>query len=392
MSSTRNASETRPSKRVKRSPLIECPLCHEQIEKSLLSHHYQMELMQLDTPAASLSAKTRGKRSAAVAAWNNISGGRKELSTSEQVLNHVRKNRTNRRTRLTTNHDFTDDRPPSEEAYSIYDPNAIQTCFMCGELLHGSSDDINSHIDACLARTGGSESTNIDRHQTPSENPVNERGDHEEAFEEYTWAGQTRVRITTMLEGGLRAAGIQQSSSTSKKNTQESDVDDDLDIEDEGEEYGQAQYTEKDLFVRGAAGRSGDEESAALWEMVSGGAASETSLNPPSNESRPLESKPSPSTYHNHSAPPNDGAQLPDDSAPGSALLVASLRQRLRDLEQQPRLKCLICLDPYKHPLVSIVCWHVHCEECWLQSLVAKKVCPQCQKITVATDLRKIYL
>ena len=28
-------------------------------------------------------------------------------------------------------------------------------------------------------------------------------GEEEGEYEEYTWAGQTRVRVTTMLEGGL---------------------------------------------------------------------------------------------------------------------------------------------------------------------------------------------
>ncbi len=28
-------------------------------------------------------------------------------------------------------------------------------------------------------------------------------GEEEEKYEEYTWAGQTRVRTTTMIQGGL---------------------------------------------------------------------------------------------------------------------------------------------------------------------------------------------
>ena len=27
--------------------------------------------------------------------------------------------------------------------------------------------------------------------------------------------------------------------------------------------------------------------------------------------------------------------------------------------------------EPYTNPLASISCWHVHCEECWLRTLVS---------------------
>ncbi len=89
--------------------------------------------------------------------------------------------------------------------------------------------------------------------------------------------------------------------------------------------------------------------------------------------------------------------------------------------------------DSYTVPLTSIQCWHVHCEECWLRTLVrwtfiilhltkdvqhnhvtstsepcmllsvvlidklsfsqgAKKLCPQCNTITSPGDLRRVYL
>lgn len=54
--------------------------------------------------------------------------------------------------------------------------------------------------------------------------------------------------------------------------------------------------------------------------------------------------------------------------------------------------RCLVCLDVYQKPLVSVNCWHVYCEQCWLQTLGAKRLCPQCLTITSAADLRKIYL
>lgn len=77
-----------------------------------------------------------------------------------------------------------------------------------------------------------------------------------------------------------------------------------------------------------------------------------------------------------------------------SKLVIESLKSRIHQLENASRStpRCLICLESYKTPLTSIVCWHVHCEQCWLQTLGSKKLCPQCQKITTPSDLRRIYL
>ncbi|GFS18893.1 E3 ubiquitin-protein ligase RNF220, partial [Elysia marginata] len=63
------------------------------------------------------------------------------------------------------------------------------------------------------------------------EEPVDVEGE----FEEYEWAGQTRVRATSMLEGGFSGSGFQ----TSKKG---SDEDAELNVDgDDTEEYGKPQ-------------------------------------------------------------------------------------------------------------------------------------------------------
>lgn len=62
-------------------------------------------------------------------------------------------------------------------------------CFICGETLPSDLEAVNNHIDGCLnaAIEGVSEGGSADA---------------QEDWEEYTWAGQTRVRATAMLEGG----------------------------------------------------------------------------------------------------------------------------------------------------------------------------------------------
>ncbi|CAB1444705.1 unnamed protein product [Pleuronectes platessa] len=88
-----------------------------------------------------------------------------------------------------------------------------------------------------------------------------------------------------------------------------------------------------------------------------------------------------------------DVEMLSEDS---TLTTLDALKARIRDLEKQlskgDRFKCLICMDTYTTPLTSIQCWHVHCEECWLRTLGAKKLCPQCNTITSPGDLRRVFL
>ena len=79
-----------------------------------------------------------------------------------------------------------------------------------------------------------------------------------------------------------------------------------------------------------------------------------------------------------------------------SALLVLidSLKSQIKEQDKllSNAYKCKVCLDNYQTPLVSINCWHVLCEKCWLSALGAKKLCPQCKAITSPTDLRRIFM
>jgi len=81
-------------------------------------------------------------------------------------------------------------------------------------------------------------------------------------------------------------------------------------------------------------------------------------------------------------------------SSKSGFFVVESLKLRIKDLERSVANipQCKICLGGYNTPLVSINCWHVHCEQCWMATLGAKKLCPQCKVITCPGDLRRIYL
>lgn len=60
--------------------------------------------------------------------------------------------------------------------------------------------------------------------------------------------------------------------------------------------------------------------------------------------------------------------------------------------EEPDSARCVVCLDGFRKPVVSVGCWHVCCEACWCGTLGAKRLCPQCNRITSPDDLRRIYL
>ncbi|XP_067423993.1 E3 ubiquitin-protein ligase RNF220 isoform X1 [Emydura macquarii macquarii] len=220
----------------------------------------------------------------------------------------------------------------------------------------------------------------------------NENGNR---FEEYEWCGQKRIRATTLLEGGFRGSGFVVCSG--KENP---DSDADLDVDgDDTLEYGKPQYTEADIIPCTGEEPGEAKEREALRGAVLNGGTPSTRITP---EFSKWASDEMPSTSNGESSKQeamqktcknSDIEKITEDSA---VTTFEALKARVRELERQlsrgDRYKCLICMDSYTMPLTSIQCWHVHCEECWLRTLGAKKLCPQCNTITSPGDLRRIYL
>ncbi|NXM51315.1 RN220 ligase, partial [Gymnorhina tibicen] len=214
-------------------------------------------------------------------------------------------------------------------------------------------------------------------------------------FEEYEWCGQKRIRATTLLEGGFRGSGFIMCSG--KENP---DSDADLDVDgDDTLEYGKPQYTEADIIPCTGEEPGEAKEREALRGAVLNGGTPSTRITP---EFSKWASDEMPSTSNGESSKQetmqktcknSDIEKITEDSA---VTTFEALKARVRELERQlsrgDRYKCLICMDSYTMPLTSIQCWHVHCEECWLRTLGAKKLCPQCNTITSPGDLRRIYL
>ncbi|XP_071799644.1 E3 ubiquitin-protein ligase RNF220-like isoform X2 [Asterias amurensis] len=258
--------------------------------------------------------------------------------------------------------------------------SSVALCPICHEVLTGSAEDRNTHAVACLRKVN------------PGQEDVDEDIDvdgeeEEEGFEEYTWCGQTRVRATSMLDSRFSEAGFE-------VGRKETDCDAELNVDDDDTaEFGPEQFTEADIIPCPSDDSTEDKQRQALRDAVVG------------NDGRtsPLDSVPDPwlpstsSEQSSDSKLPNRTMNTGSMSAQ-SETIIDCLKTRVRELQEQvdsaaaSRIKCLICMDSFSVPLVSIQCWHVHCQQCWLRTLGAKKLCPQCNMITSPGQLRRIYL
>ncbi|KAJ8306520.1 hypothetical protein KUTeg_017065 [Tegillarca granosa] len=223
---------------------------------------------------------------------------------------------------------------------------------------------------------------------------VDVEGDGEQ-YEEYEWAGQTRIRATTMLEGGFAGSGFHVTSSKKQ-------VDEDVDLNvdgDDSEEYGKAHY-DISLTINLRYNEvhiipCSSDEPGEDWERqaIRGAMLGETSLDLSTKGSSRIKKESEDCDMADEESSPPMLNSI-EDVGGSAGEVIAALKSRLKDKEEERinKQKCLICMEQYKTPLTSIQCWHVHCEQCWLKTLGTKKLCPQCNMITSPGDLRRIYL
>ncbi|PIK43500.1 hypothetical protein BSL78_19659 [Apostichopus japonicus] len=342
-----------------------CPVCGLTIRKQEVESHFHSELQQLEKLTKEGSRSLRYPQRRKTLENNESKDGRSD-DRFEEYLRLKRKRETRRRPK---------EMRGCDEASTSGCTNDTE-CPVCGITLTGTAEQMNQHAEACLIQQSGE----IEN----SEGDVNV--DEDESFEEYTWAGQTRIRATTLLEGGLQGCGYK----TVKTSKDDNALDDDeLDVEgDESAEFGPPQFTEEDLIHL----------------------TDSPEQDPQSNGTGSLTEERNSNVYHdrgqqtkgdgrqNHSA---IGSGCSEHSGGNSGTadtteLIKSLKMEIVSLTEELKgkapLRCLVCLDAYKKPVVSVQCWHVYCEDCWMRTLGAKKLCPQCQMITNPGQLRTIYL
>jgi hypothetical protein len=240
---------------------------------------------------------SKGKRGAAVVARRQLEGKgkKKHASVHEETLERIQKNRSKRADRLKhinnpggghhhTLPDSTDDSQVALQVMMQEEGGAdIQTCFICNEQLYGDLEAVNLHIDNCLSNPNASNTQEEEQEEEEADMDYSDNDDQpntasptaaasqSSGWEEYEWAGQRRVRATAMMEGGYGGAGF---ATTSKAEVDEEN-EEDLDVEDDdAAQFGQSQYTERDIVVNID---DDTEDASALREMVSGGASTRTS-------------------------------------------------------------------------------------------------------------------
>lgn len=193
------------------------------------------------------------------------------------------------------------------------------------------------------------------------------------------------------------------------------DEDEDLNVDgDDTQIYGPPQYSERDVIVPMIDESEKEKnDNNYLRKLVTGHDATtivstthsdsidnninsaensnSNNYNTSSNESASYNMNNSSSNLGNVCSTTNSGN---DTASIIGGHVIESLKAKIREYENQisNKVKCLICMDEFRNPAVSICCWHVHCEECWLRTLGARKLCPQCNMITSPSDLRRIYM
>ena len=178
----------------------------------------------------------------------------------------------------------------------------------------------------------------------------------EDGWEEYEWAGQRRVRSSS-----LRLARGQDCSSN-QVTIQRTEEEEELDIlgNDEDEE----QKGENDQVARGSSVE-------ATFEVEAPSNAACPSLTSENSGTRPLDN--------------TEGGEGEEN------ILAEDSKDYLETPEEKGEM-CKICMSSYSRPLVSTSCWHVHCQTCWLRALGAARVCPQCKAPVKPDDLSRVFL
>ncbi|CAH1772907.1 unnamed protein product [Owenia fusiformis] len=325
-----------------------CPACGLSLRVGEIQSHYALEIERLER---SNSRKGASRESTPLGRKNvplTPSSGRRGTPSLEAVaqsrFESYLRVKLNRQSRLNAKNRIK--RRKQEES----------ACPVCDEKMVGSPEELNSHVEHCLKRRGGCDIAG----------PVDVEGDDEQ-YEEYTWAGQTRVRATSMVPGGL----LGYASSSKEEDSGVLNVDD-----DDNDLYGKPQYSEVNIIPT-----IEDEPSEEKARQALRGAVLKATGDQMSPTTSMAENSKWESSMVNGLSNSNEGSpENKNDSSPKSKLSPGK-----RAPNSPPRNKCLICMEQYTNPLTSIQCWHVHCEECWLRTLALYTVqeAPSIDDITV---------
>ncbi|XP_041983787.1 E3 ubiquitin-protein ligase RNF220 [Aricia agestis] len=332
--------------RKKVSELPNCPVCSCTIRQGELDSHLALEVERLQKLSSGVGKRklsaSPGTSGAVAGSSSNVdTEGEPEVDVSgclgSDVYQRIHANRLRRlRARRRS--------PPPQQGEG--------PCPVCNVTFPVSR--LHRHALRCLKRTGAEMDEDVPD-TSSEEGSIDVENDEppESGFgSEYQWCGQWRVRATALTDGERPGVPVRRASTDCALV---------VDGDEDTELYGPPQYSPSRI-------------------------AHDADIPPPQDE---VEEDTSP--MESDRVPEHKMNGLVEASA---ETRIQALKAKIKDLEkkQNSEAKCLICLGPYASPAVSIQCWHVYCEVCWLQSLRAKKICPQCNIITSAEHLRRIYM
>jgi hypothetical protein len=257
------------------------------------------------------------------------------------------------------------------------------SCPVCAQVIRGDRDVVEAHVDACLAH----ESARLERERLR---------DEDEDLHIGGGGGSIRTRVIT--SASLRGTGIHIRTSNSL------DVEDEVDIDGEDEAvFGEAQFGEADVLALPSSDRDLHHENEDIDVDIDGhvGTSQERQTlrhlvvegKVLMKQADSIESK----VIQSIEMDQLDLDIVTARSRNDPSALILALENKLKTLESNagstssPNL-CRICLSHYTEPTVSTGCWHTCCRECWLRCLGATKLCPMCQRITSAAELRRVYM
>lgn len=381
-----------PVKKPKRAETRQCPACAELIPVRLLATHAALEMQRVEDIIRHIGEaevlaevddleegpSNRARRSALKA--------RKSLTTSIpsstslsavdktiQIITRRRKARHLRLKELAKEH---------ETESWILEVEGGTSCPVCAQVVRGDRDVVEAHVDACLAH----ESARLEQERLQ---------DEEEDLHIGGGGGSIRTRIIT--SASLRGTGIHIRTSNSL------DIEDEVDIDGEDEAvFGEAQFGEADVLALPSSDRDVHPENEDIDVDIDGhpGTAQEQqTLRHLVVEGKVLMKR---AGSIENIIQPVEIDQLDLDiitarSRNDPSTLILALENKLKALESNAGSTsshnlCRICLSQYTEPTVSTGCWHTCCRECWLRCLGATKLCPMCQRITSAAELRRVYM
>ncbi|KAJ0169467.1 hypothetical protein K1T71_000782 [Dendrolimus kikuchii] len=350
--------------RKKVSELPNCPVCSCTIRAGELDTHLSLEVERLQKLSSSGGSKR--KLSANSSSNTPVAGSSTSVDVEEPEIDVsgcpgsdvYQRVHTNRLRRLRARRRGT---PPPQTG----------ECPVCNVTLPYSR--LQRHALRCLKRTGAEMDEDVPD-TSSEEGSIDVENDEPLAAgepsggtfgAEYQWCGEWRVRATALQDTDARAATCVRRVSNDQALVVDGDEDAEL--------YGPPQYSPSRI-APDAEASTAEERGVNDHETMDEGRSRE-----------------------NHFTDKQEHLTKPNGLVEASAeTRIQALKAKIKELERKhngdSEMKCLICLGAYTSPAVSIQCWHVYCEVCWLQSLKAKKICPQCNAITTAQHLRRIYM